>query len=59
MNTKNFASIVRDSMDRNAWRVERIDDDGGVEIAIFAGPHAKDRALRYGDKEYDGNYTFG
>ena len=55
---KNFAILVRDRIDPNAWRVEMIDNDGGVEIAIFAGPDAKSRAVRYGDKEYDGNYTF-
>jgi len=28
------------------WRVEWIDDDGGCELAIFAGPKARERAIR-------------
>lgn len=29
------------------WRVEAIDDDGSVEVAIFSGPRAHDRAMVY------------
>jgi hypothetical protein len=28
------------------------DDDGGCEIAIFAGPNAREWALRYADRQY-------
>jgi hypothetical protein len=31
------------------WRVEWIDDDGGIEVAIFADPKARERALRCAD----------
>jgi hypothetical protein len=34
------------------WRVEWVDDDGGIEVAIFAGPNARERALRYADRQY-------
>jgi len=34
------------------WRVEWIDDDGGGELAIFAGPTARERAIRYADRQY-------
>jgi hypothetical protein len=34
------------------WRVEWIDDDGGCELAIFAGPKAPERAIRYADRQY-------
>jgi hypothetical protein len=34
------------------WRVEKIDDDGGVEVAFFGGPNARERALRYAEREY-------
>jgi len=36
------------------WRVEWIDDDGGIEVA-FSGPNARERALRYADGQY-GNF---
>jgi hypothetical protein len=34
------------------WRVEWYDDDGGCEVAIFSGPSAKERGLRYADRQY-------
>jgi hypothetical protein len=34
------------------WRVGWVDDDGGVEVAIFAGPNARERAIRYADRQY-------
>jgi hypothetical protein len=34
------------------WRVEWIDEDGGCEVAIFAGAHARDRAIRYANSQY-------
>jgi hypothetical protein len=55
---KPFATLLRDKLDPNAWRVEMIDTNGSVEIGTFSGPHAKQRAERYGDKEYDGNYNY-
>ena len=29
-----------------------MDEDGGSEIAIFSGPGARERAIRYADREY-------
>ncbi|HEY1258523.1 MAG TPA: hypothetical protein VGF34_04685 [Stellaceae bacterium] len=34
------AKVFEAREDPGAWRVERIDDDGGVEVAIFSGPNA-------------------
>ena len=34
------------------WWVEWVDDDGAVEVAIFSGPNARERALRYADRQY-------
>jgi hypothetical protein len=33
-------------------RVEKLDDDGGSEVAIFSGGDARQRAIRYADREY-------
>ena len=30
-----------------AWVAERIDDDGGIEQAIFIGPRARERAMAH------------
>ena len=34
------------------WRVKWVDEDGGVEVAIFFGPNAREWALRYADRQY-------
>ena len=34
------------------WRVEKFDDDGGAEVAIFGGPRARQRAIEYADWRY-------
>jgi hypothetical protein len=34
------------------WRVERTDEDGACEIAIFSGPDAHRRAVLYADRLY-------
>jgi hypothetical protein len=34
------------------WRIEWIDDDGRIEVAIFAGPKARERAIRYAGRQY-------
>ena len=41
-----------------AWRVAKIDGDGGVELAIFAGTGAKDRAEEYATRHY-GHWRYG
>jgi len=46
------AHVFEDRMYPGEWRVEWFDDDGGVEVAIFAGPRARERALPYADRQY-------
>jgi hypothetical protein len=41
-----------DQVISSEWRVEWFDDDGRSEVAIFAGPNARERALRYADRQY-------
>jgi hypothetical protein len=37
---------------RDEWRIEWFDDDSGCEVATFAEPNARDRAIRYADRQY-------
>jgi hypothetical protein len=46
------ARVFEDRMYPREWRVEWIDDDGGIEVAIFSGPRARERAIRYADRQY-------
>jgi hypothetical protein len=46
------AKVFEDREHAGDWRVEFVDDDGGCEVAIFAGPNAKKRAIRYADRQY-------
>jgi hypothetical protein len=46
------AHVFKDRGSRDEWRVEWFDDDGACEVAIFAGPKARERALRYADRQY-------
>jgi hypothetical protein len=48
------AKVFEDRKWPGDW-VEWIDDDGGVEVGIFSGPNARERALRYADWQY-GNF---
>jgi hypothetical protein len=42
------AKVLRDRASRAAWRVEKMDRDGGYEaIEIFSGPNARERAIDY------------
>jgi hypothetical protein len=34
------------------WRVVWEDDDGGIEVTIFSGPDARERAIQYADWRY-------
>jgi hypothetical protein len=46
--SERFAMIVEASNQiPGAWVTERIDDDGGIEQAIFIGPRAQERAFAY------------
>ena len=47
------AKLFRDRRHTGDWRVEKLAEDGeSIEIAIFSGPDAKERATRYADREY-------
>ena len=39
------AKLFEEPLVSGDWCVEREDDDGKVELAIFSGPDARDRAL--------------
>jgi hypothetical protein len=45
---------VRRSANSRCWRVEWEDEDGGVEVTIFSGPDARDRAFQYAGWRYRG-----
>ena len=47
------AKVFRDRVHTGDWRVEKLDDDGElIEVAIFSGGDARQRAIRYADREY-------
>ena len=46
------AKLFEDRVTPGDWRVEREDEDGSVEVAIFSGPNARERAVRYADRQY-------
>lgn len=39
------AELFKDRETPGDWRVEREDDDGSIEVAIFSGPNARERAV--------------
>jgi hypothetical protein len=45
------AKVFEDRENAGDWRVEWIDDDGSIEVAIFSGPRARERAIRYADRK--------
>lgn len=50
------AELIEDKEVKGQYRVEAQTDDGGCEVAIFAGPNALHRAQMFagGGKYYDG-----
>ena len=42
----------RDGEYPDDWRVEKTDEDGGCEVAVFSGGDAQQRAIRHADREY-------
>jgi hypothetical protein len=47
------ARVFRDRKHTGDWRVEKLLDDGeSSEVAIFSGGDARQRAIRYADREY-------
>jgi hypothetical protein len=47
------AKVFRDRKHSGDWRVEKLLGDGeSSEVAIFSGGDARQRAIRYADREY-------
>jgi hypothetical protein len=46
------SKVFEDRLFLGDWRVEWEDEDGGVEVSIFSGPDARDRAYQYADWRY-------
>ena len=46
------ARVFEDRRSRGDWRVEKFDDDGGGEVAIFGGANARERAVQYAGWRY-------
>jgi hypothetical protein len=46
------AKVFEDRLTPGDWRVEWEDEDGGVEVTIFSGPDARERAIQYADWRY-------
>lgn len=46
------AILVRDKQSADNYRVEFTDLDGGVEVAVFSGPKAYERAVRFAGSYY-------
>jgi hypothetical protein len=44
--------LFRDREHTGDWRVEKMDEDGGSEVAIFSGGDERQRAIRYADREH-------
>jgi hypothetical protein len=57
METQFPAEVIKDATIPNAWRVEKLDSDqdGGVDVTIFSGPSARERATEYAAWKY-GSY---
>lgn len=49
-----IAEVARRNTVPDSWAVEAIamKDDGAVEVSIFSGPHAKQRAVEYAAAKY-------
>jgi hypothetical protein len=46
------AKVFRDRVTPGDWRVECEVEDGAIEVAIFSGPNARERAIRHADRQY-------
>jgi hypothetical protein len=46
------ATLIEDRNAPGVYRVEAEVDDGGMEVAIFSGPNALDRAIIFAGGEY-------
>lgn len=41
------AELIQDNDNPQHYRVESIVDDGGIEVALFMGPNALERAIHF------------
>ena len=46
------AKVFRDCVKLGDWRVECHDEGGEIEVTIFSGPNARERAILYADRHY-------
>ncbi len=48
------AEMVKDATIPDTWRVEKLDSDGdgGIDVAVFSGPNAFQRAAEYAAWKY-------
>jgi len=46
------ALVFPDGHYAEEWRVGWIDPRGETEVTIFGGPNARERAIRYADRQY-------
>ena len=44
--------VFRDREHSSDWRVEKMDDGGWIELALFSGADARQRAISYADRVY-------
>jgi hypothetical protein len=48
------AKVFVDREIEGAWRVEKMDEDGGYEcVELFSGPNARQRAIDYARHRFD------
>jgi hypothetical protein len=52
-------AYVFEGREYREWRVQWYDDNGDCELAIFSGPKARERALRYAERQYGDFEEFG
>src|ERR1700736_2231053 len=51
------AKVFRDREHTGDWRVEKLNDDReSYDVTIFSGAEARERAIRYADREYAAFY---
>ena len=53
---KNTCTLVEDRDVPGQFKVEGFTEDGGCEVAIFAGPNALDRAIAFAASANPGYY---
>jgi hypothetical protein len=46
------ATLIEDRDTPGQYRVEAEDEDGGMEVSVFSGPNALDRAITFARGEY-------